>query len=338
MGRRRRRGARPPHMLLMPDKRGWAFDFHCSYEAEALERRGWHVDTVYLVEGTPPPLPVRAYDLAFNPNCTRSSLDRRFRGRLVRGIYSHRWALSSNPRRALDRALRGTVAVVVPNRKLQAMVGWYYPQTFRVSEGVDPQIMRFTAQRTASDLVAGWSGNPSHPIKRLDEIVRPACVLSGVDLRIAAALTREQLCAFYNDVDVVLVASRDEGSPNAVFEAGACGRAVIGTAVGIIPEAIVDGKNGFIVDGTLEAFVQKLNWCKAHLDQVRAIGLAHREVVLRDYTVQRESEQFADLMETLLREIEHERRLSSKYQRLASALGLKAASLWRRIAGIRSKP
>ena len=321
-----------PNILLMPDKRGWAFDFFCSYAAEALRRRDWHVDTVYVLEGKQPPLPFGAYHLAFNPNYTPCPMDRRLRGKLVRGIYGHKWVWGANPHRALERALKGAVAVIVPNRKLQAMIGWYFSRTFQVCEGIDPSIMRFIRQRSGSKLVAAWAGDPRQTWKRLDEIVRPACLRAGIELRVATDLTREQLCEFYNDVDVVLVASREEGSPNAVFEAGACGRTVIGTAVGIIPEAIVDDRNGFIVDGTVEAFADKLRWCQENIKQVHDMGLVHRDVVLQKYTIQQHSEVFAELMISLLHDVEEDRSWSTKYRCCRAVIRRKVESVRRRAA------
>ena len=318
-------------ILLMPDKRGWAFDFFCSYAAEALRKRGWHVDVIYQLEKTEPPLPLSRYDIAFNPSYMLCKMDRELRGRLVRGIYGHKWEWSLNPRRKLDQSLRGAFAVIVPNRELQAMIRWYFPRTYQVCEGTDPDIFRFVRHRTGGDLVAGWSGNPRHPWKRFYDIIVPACEKAEVELRVATNLTREELCAFYNDVDVVLVATRGEGSPNCVFEAGACGRPVIGTAAGIIPEAVVDGRNGFIVDGTVEAFIEKLVWCKANIGQLREMGLAHHDVVLKEYTIQEHSERFADLMEQLLCDMETERQWSTKVQRVTTAGFREIRSFFRKL-------
>lgn len=322
---------RQPRILLMPDKRGWAFDFHLSYHAEVLRKRGWHVDVTYILERKPPPLPYSVYDLAFNPIYTPCPMDRKLSGKLIRGIYGHKWAWSSNPRQVLDHSLKGVVAVIVPNRKLQTMIGWYFPRTFQVSEGTDPNIFHFYRQRSDSNLIAAWTGDPKHTWKRLDEIVRPACTQAGVELRIATDLTRDKLCTFYNEVDIVLVASIEEGSPNPVFEAGACGRTVIGTAAGIIPEAIIDGGNGFIVDGNVEAFVEKLKWCKQNIDQVRNMGLLHREAILKKYTVQREAEDFADLMEKLLRDLREENDIFSRYRHITGIIDRKWQSAKRKM-------
>jgi hypothetical protein len=302
-------------ILLMPDKRGWAFDFHCSYHAEELQKRGWHVDIIYTVENTSPPLKLSEYNIAFNPNALPSPLDRKLKGKLVRGIYGHKWAWSYNPRKALDKALNGSVALIVPNRTLYTMISWYFPKTYQISEGTDTNLFKFLHHRVAPRLVAGWTGDPKHTWKRLEKIVRPACIKADVELRVASNLTREQLVDFYNDLDLVLVASTEEGSPNAVFEAGSCGRTVIGTAAGIIPEAIIDGKTGFIVDGTIESFAAKLRWCKENINIVRKMGLLHRDVVLSKYTVQHEANNFANLMTEILAIIQQEKRLSFKLRK-----------------------
>lgn len=292
-----------PKILLLPDKRGWIFDFLCTYDAEALRERGWHVDIVYQEDKFATPLPASQYDIVFNPNYSPREFERPFKGRLVRGIFGHKWAWTENPRQALDKSLKGACAVIVPNRELQKMISWYFPYTFQVTEGTDPGIFRFERHNMNDQLIAAWTGDPKHTWKGLQDILIPACERVNVPLRVASDLSREDLNRFYNSVDVVLVATKNEGSPNCVFEAGACGRPVIGTRAGIIPEAIVDGKNGFIVERSIEAFAQKLAWCKENKEKLREMGMAHREVVLSKYTVQEHCRQFCNLMENLVADL-----------------------------------
>jgi len=290
-------------MLLVPDKRGWIFDFLCTYEAEGLRKRGWYVDIVFQEDNYSTPLPSSQYDIVFNPNYSPRQFERQFHGRLVRGIFGHKWAWTENPRRALDKSLRGACAVIVPNRELLSMISWYFPNTFQVTEGTDAQIFRFEHHNMGDQLIAAWTGDPKHTWKGLQDILLPACERVNVRLRIASDLSREELNRFYNSVDVVLVATKNEGSPNCVFEAGACGRPVIGTRAGIIPEAIVDGRNGFIVERSIEAFAEKLQWCKVNKEKLREMGMVHREVVLRKYTIQEHTRQFCGLMEKLLTDV-----------------------------------
>jgi hypothetical protein len=52
----------------------------------------------------------------------------------------------------------------------------------------------------------------------------------------------------YSALDVYLMTSRVEGGPCTVFEAMACGTAVVSTRVGAVSELIVDGINGYSAD------------------------------------------------------------------------------------------
>jgi glycosyltransferase involved in cell wall biosynthesis len=53
---------------------------------------------------------------------------------------------------------------------------------------------------------------------------------------------------YYQALDLYLIASRTEGGPKALLEAWATGVPLVTTRVGMAPEMIVDGVNGFIVD------------------------------------------------------------------------------------------
>jgi glycosyltransferase involved in cell wall biosynthesis len=58
---------------------------------------------------------------------------------------------------------------------------------------------------------------------------------------------RRDLERVYADLDVVALASRNEGSPVALIEALAAARPVVATAVGGVPEVVLDGKTGLLV-------------------------------------------------------------------------------------------
>ena len=53
---------------------------------------------------------------------------------------------------------------------------------------------------------------------------------------------------YYNVLDLYLVTSREEGGPKAVLEAMAAGIPIVSTKVGMAPEIIKDGYNGFLAD------------------------------------------------------------------------------------------
>ena len=55
------------------------------------------------------------------------------------------------------------------------------------------------------------------------------------------------MAAFYADVDLVALSSVNEGTPISLIEAAAAGRPVVATAVGGVPEVVVDGETGDLV-------------------------------------------------------------------------------------------
>jgi len=60
-------------------------------------------------------------------------------------------------------------------------------------------------------------------------------------------IDKARLPSFYNALDVYLTTAKVEGGPVPVLEAMSCGTCVVATPVGVVPEVIVPGKNGFII-------------------------------------------------------------------------------------------
>lgn len=67
-------------------------------------------------------------------------------------------------------------------------------------------------------------------------------------VRLLGSLSPEALVQYYSACDLLLLASSREGMPNVVLEAMACGLPVAATAVGGIPEVLVEGRTGFFID------------------------------------------------------------------------------------------
>ena len=111
----------------------------------------------------------------------------------------------------------------------------------------------------------------------------------------------DTLPAYYNLIDVLALPSLRDGLPNALLEGMACERAIVGTAVGGIPDAIIDGENGRLVPpGDVEALAQAIDDLLADAELCRCFGQRARETVLRDFTLEQELEKnlalYRDLM------------------------------------------
>jgi glycosyltransferase involved in cell wall biosynthesis len=76
----------------------------------------------------------------------------------------------------------------------------------------------------------------------------------------------------------MLLASDYEGCPLTVLEAMAAGVPVVATAVGGVPELVVDGETGFLVQpGRPEPIAEALEAVLAEPDRGRAFGAAGRQ-------------------------------------------------------------
>jgi len=64
---------------------------------------------------------------------------------------------------------------------------------------------------------------------------------------LGGAETPERLPMWYAAADVLCLTSHSEGCPNVVNEALACGRPVVATSVGGVPELVREGENGWLI-------------------------------------------------------------------------------------------
>lgn len=96
--------------------------------------------------------------------------------------------------------------------------------------------------------------------------------------------------------DLVLMPSRWEGLPIAMLEAMACGKPVVATAVGGVPDVIEDGANGVLVPpGDMAAFASQLRRLLEEPARRQALGARARIDVLRRFDVARTAAQYTAL-------------------------------------------
>lgn len=93
----------------------------------------------------------------------------------------------------------------------------------------------------------------------------------------------EQMPGFYKWVDVYVCMSREEGSCRSVLEAMACGCAIVSTDCGAINELIVNKYNGLIIDRTVPALVEAIDFLSRHPDFLLKMKRRCREIV-EDYS------------------------------------------------------
>lgn len=115
-----------------------------------------------------------------------------------------------------------------------------------------------------------WVGNPSSAHhgenKGFHSIVKPVIEsFDATDVVLYTAspnnpVAREDMGAFYRSNHALICSSRTEGGPMPVIEALACGRPVITTSVGVVPEVVVHGTNGLVYERSRRGLKEAINF------------------------------------------------------------------------------
>jgi glycosyltransferase involved in cell wall biosynthesis len=106
---------------------------------------------------------------------------------------------------------------------------------------------------------------------------------------------------YHHMFDVFAMTSRSEGTPQALIEAGVAGRPAVATRVGGVPEMVIDGENGFLIDpDDPDALADRLRRLVDDPGLRRRLGEAARSRAEARYDVRRMAEAYhRDYLELL---------------------------------------
>jgi len=91
---------------------------------------------------------------------------------------------------------------------------------------------------------------------------------------------------YYAMSDIVVIPSIQEAFGLGVTEAMACGKPTIGTNVGGIPDQIIDGYNGFVVEPrNAKEMAEKILWLIDNRDEAKRMGINGRKTVEEKYNL-----------------------------------------------------
>jgi colanic acid/amylovoran biosynthesis glycosyltransferase len=106
------------------------------------------------------------------------------------------------------------------------------------------------------------------------------------DIEFAGELLPDKIPSEMANADILLVPSIEEGIPNVIKEALACGIPVISTYAGGIPEIIRAGVSGLLVEvKNSEAIAQKINYLAENPQIWQPLAEAGRAAVEEDFDV-----------------------------------------------------
>jgi len=120
--------------------------------------------------------------------------------------------------------------------------------------------------------------------KQLEEQIQVASAESAICL----LGWRDDIPSLVNACDALVMSSSWEGAQLAVLEAGAAERAVVATAVGVAPQAVVAGKTGFLVPpGDAAALAEAMaDLMKLPTGELRDMGREARKHVANGFSLQ----------------------------------------------------
>ena len=110
-------------------------------------------------------------------------------------------------------------------------------------------------------------------------------------------ISHDDLPRYLNQLRLLVLPSYTEGLPNIMLEAMACGTPVLATPVGAIPDVIIDGKTGFIMENNspeciAENVIRALN--SPDLERIAEDG---RRFVEENFTFERVVERWKEVLE-----------------------------------------
>ena len=118
------------------------------------------------------------------------------------------------------------------------------------------------------------------------------------------------LPAVLNAIDVGIITSLgSEANSRATLEYMACGKPVVTTNVGVIPEIVIDGETGYVVNkGNSDIFAEALKKLVLNKELCLKMGKASRKRIEENFTMK----QFGKNMEALYQKLLERKRLETK--------------------------
>lgn len=142
-------------------------------------------------------------------------------------------------------------------------------------------------------LLVGWG--PLHaPLLELANARVPG--------RFAFALGTDCFGDYYEAIDALCMVSTEEGCPLVVLEAMFCGRPVIATEVGAVPELIVDRVNGLTVSGTAASIRDAALLLRQYPQWALGLAAEAQRTADQQGHARRMAREYEDLIERLWRE------------------------------------
>jgi glycosyltransferase involved in cell wall biosynthesis len=279
-----------PRILLLPDVPNWAWEIKSRYIQKYLSDE-FEIKIQILESNRNVSLDFDIY-MVYTPAHLKH-LGHVEKKKRIAGVTGHY---------ALDKHIKGkniearTAAVHANSRILERELKKYHSKVYYVPNGVDLDLFPYRPPTKHKQLVVGFLGK-TLPGKGVADTIKPA--VNSVNGTIFVQKAKnwknakpiETLSNFYASLDLYLVASTIDGTPNPALEAAATGRPIIANNIGNMPELIENGVNGFLVPRKKGEYIQKLQEFVKNPTLVETMGRAARKTIEEhwDWKIQAEN-------------------------------------------------
>ena len=205
----------------------------------------------------------------------------------------------------IEHEVKGADLIMVSSMKLYDDVynRYGFENMVYMPHFVDTDI--FQAKNQYNNFTLGWVGNFKNTYKQphlVEGIEYPIKFKTDYKDSLKYKGKQEGMAEYYNDIDVLLITSKSEGTPMPLLEAMSCGKTVLSTDVGRASEVL---SPNFIVNGDtdkeiIENFNLKLKWLSQNKNLIIYEGKRNRKFIRQYVDWKTEAHVLDDIYKSLL--------------------------------------
>jgi len=287
---------RKPKVLLIVDVKGWAWWLKGEFLQKYLSDE-FDIDLMCTVGkgcNSSMTLPKKQYDLYFSFGYSYIDMLWKVpRNKKATGVTAHR------PQNVIFPKMKLAGHLHANSRLLQReLIKMGFPKVHYIPNGVDEKLFRLVKPipLNRKQIICGHVGKESVH-KGQKQYIYPAIKKAGAKKVTNIATYKDkiphtEMYKIYQEMDVFIIASFEDGTPNPGLEAAACGRPIISNRIGNMPELIKDGVNGFLVKREIGDYVEKIKWMQANRDKMIKMGEEARKTIERHWTWKIQAENY----------------------------------------------
>ena len=284
-----------PKVLFLADVKNWAWDFK-SQELKKYLSDDFDIDIKYSVNDKINYINPNKYAVYF----TFGHRDMEILIKSNVPIKKRITGITAKRKRSLiEPKIKKAHSVHANSKLLLKYLKTMHDNVYYLPNGVDEKMFSYSVP-DIKEVVIGHIAKKNKR-KGQDDYIKPIINLTKVNnvlhhLDWRDKIPHNKMLDIYKQINVIIVASIEDGTPNPALEAAACGRTIISNHIGNMPEFIEDGVNGFLVPREVDSYVEKIEWLSNNRDELIEMGLEARKTIEEGWTWKIQAENYRKML------------------------------------------